>query len=190
MKKYNIIYADPPWEYNDKSLERGGAERHYKTISLKEICEIPIRKLSNEDSILFMWGTWPKLFEAEKVINFWGFEYKTCAFVWVKTNKKTNTKQYSFLPKDNLDSFWGMGGWTRANTEFCLLATKGNPKRLNCGIHQIIYSPVQKHSQKPEEAKERIIKLCGDLPRIELFARQKTDGWDVWGNEVESDITL
>ena len=108
----------------------------------------------------------------------WGFTYKTVAFVWVKQNKKA----------DNL--FWGMGHWTRSNAELCILATKGNPKRLSASVHQVIMSHIEKHSKKPDETRKRIVELVGDLPRVELFARQKTDGWDVWGNEVESDITI
>jgi len=94
--------------------------------------------------------------------------------VWVKRNKKSPTW------------FWGMGRWTRANAELCLLATHGKPKRINAGVHSVIDTPIEAHSKKPDEARKRIVKLCGDLPRIELFARQKTEGWDVWGNEIES----
>ena len=108
----------------------------------------------------------------------WGFSYKTVAFVWIKQNRKS----------DSL--FWGMGHWTRANAEFCMLATKGRPKRRSAGVHQVILSHIEEHSKKPDEARRRIVELMGDLPRIELFARQKTDGWDVWGNEVACDIAL
>lgn len=190
MKKYSIIYADPPWSYKDKALERGGAERHYKTMSIDDICALPISGLSADDCLLFMWGAWPKLFEAQQVIEAWGFEFKTCAFVWVKTNKRTNPKQASFFPNDSFDSFWGMGRWTRANTEFCLLAVKGKPKRVSAGVHQIIYAPIAAHSKKPPETRDRIISLAGDIPRVELFARQTAPGWDVWGNEVECDVCI
>lgn len=188
--KYNIIYADPPWSYDDKSLNRGGALRHYKTMSLSDICNIPVKEITSKDCTLFIWATWPKLFESQQVINNWGFEYKTCAFVWVKTNKNTNVDQSSFFPVDSFDSFWGMGRWTRANTEFCLLATKGTPQRKSCSVHQIIYAPIMRHSKKPDETKDRIMELVGDLPRIELFARKTSPGWDVWGNEVKSNITI
>ena len=86
--------------------------------------------------------------------------------------------------------FFGLGNWTRSNAEICLLATRGKPKRQSARIHQLIISPVQSHSQKPQEVREKIVELLGDLPRIELFAREKTDGWDVWGNEVECDIDM
>lgn len=108
----------------------------------------------------------------------WGFQYKTIAFVWIKQNKKA----------DSL--FWGMGYWTRSNAEFCVMATRGSPKRQSAGVHQVIVSHIEEHSKKPQEARERIVQLMGDVPRIELFARQKTPGWDVWGNEVESDIEM
>jgi N6-adenosine-specific RNA methylase IME4 len=188
--KYSIVYADPPWSYDDKALARGGAERHYRTMSLEDICALPVGGITADDCLLFMWGAWPKLYESGKVIESWGFEFKTCAFVWVKTNKSFNPDQASFLPVDSFDSFWGMGRWTRANTEFCLLAVKGKPKRESAAVHQLIYAPVSEHSRKPDEARERIIKLAGDLPRVELFARRAAPGWDLWGNEVKCDIAL
>lgn len=190
MNKYNIIYADPPWSYDDKGLNRGGAERHYKTMDVEEIKKLQINGISQDDSILFMWATFPKLQEGLDVIKAWGFEYKTIAFVWIKTNKRTNPNQASFLPHESFDSFWGMGRWTRSNAEICLLAVKGKPQRINCDVHSIIYAPISKHSKKPKETMDRIIRLVGDLPRVELFARQKHDGWDAFGNEVENSIKL
>ena len=108
----------------------------------------------------------------------WGFTFKTVAFVWVKQNRKSDPL------------FWGMGYWTRANAELCLLATRGHPKRAAKDVHQVIISHVEKHSRKPDEMRKRIERLMGDQPRIELFAREKSSGWDVWGNEVDSDIEL
>ena len=179
MKKYKIIYADPPWSYKDKALAGNrGACCEYLVMTIDEIKILPVHAIADKDCILFLWITMPKLNEVFDVIKVWGFCYKTNAFTWVKKNKKADSW------------FWGMGRWTRANAELCLLATKGNPKRINAGIHSIIESPIQKHSQKPIVVKEKIVELCGDLPRIELFAREKTEGWDVWGNEVESDIDL
>lgn len=190
LGKYNIIYADPPWSYDDKALNRGGAERHYSTMKLADICAIPVADIAADDCLLFMWGAWPKLFEAGSVLKAWGFDFKTCAFVWVKTNKRTNVNQASFFPVDSFDSFWGMGRWTRANTEFCLLAVKGKPKRESAGVHQIIYAPIAAHSRKPDETRDKIVELAGDLPRVELFARRTAPGWDVWGNEVECDLAI
>ena len=173
-KKYNIIYADPPWKYraySKKGLERS-AESHYPTMSIEDICSLPVEKIADKDSILFMWVTFPTLKEAFKVIEAWGFNYKTAAFVWVKQNKKIPTL------------FWGMGFWTRANAELCIIATKGHPKRKSASVHQVIMSRIEEHSKKPDEIRNRIVELVGDLPRIELFARQQADGWDCWGNEV------
>ena len=172
-KKYNIIYADPPWSYKDKALSGNrGACCKYPVMSIEDICKLPVKDIAGEDCILFMWVTMPKLNECFKVMEAWGFEYKTSAFTWVKKNKKTSSL------------FMGMGGWTRANAEICLLATKGKPKRNSASVHSVILSSIEEHSKKPNEARERIVQLCGDIPRIELFARQYADGWDCWGNEV------
>jgi N6-adenosine-specific RNA methylase IME4 len=190
--KYNIIYADPPWSYNDKSLNRGGALRHYNTMTIDEICSLPINEISNDDCVLFMWTTFPKLNECFKVIESWGFEYKTCAFVWIKTNKRLDTEQLTFLPEDmfDFDEFMGMGRWTRSNAEICLLSTKGKIKRRSAKVRQVIYAPIERHSKKPNETRDKIIELVGDLPKVELFARQKIGSWDTWGNEVENSIEL
>lgn len=180
MKKYQIIYADPPWEYRLFSNAEGSrtASSHYQTMRLIDIYDLPIINIAKDNCVLFMWATYPCLNEALFTIKQWGFFYKTVAFTWVKKNKRSDSW------------FWGMGSWTRANPEICLLATRGNPKRISASVHSVIDARIRKHSQKPDEAKERIVQLCGDEPRIELFAREKTEGWDVWGNEVKSDIEL
>lgn len=191
MKKYKIIYADPPWSYrNDSNPGRSGAIDHYPTMDIESIKNFPVPSICDKDCILFLWVTFPLLSEALQVISSWGFVYKTCSSVWIKTNKRTKINQYSFLPQDNFDDFMGMGRWTRSNAEICLLSTRGNIKRVSAGVRQIIYSPIREHSRKPDETRERIIRLCGDLPRIELFARQETSGWDVWGNEVNNSIVI
>lgn len=177
-KKYNIIYADPPWSYNDKLLGKSGACNKYDVMNLQDICNLNVSQIAADNCILFMWVTMPHLEDAFKVISSWGFTYKTCAFTWIKQNKKS----------DSL--FWGLGRWTRSNPELCLLAIKGKPKAISHSVHSVILSKLEEHSKKPDETRDRIIQLCGDLPRIELFARQKTEGWDVFGNEVESDIQL
>ena len=176
-KKYNIIYADPPWRYDQKNLS-GAAEKHYETLDINDICSLNIEELADKDSVLFIWATFPQLKEAFKVIKAWGFKYKTVAFVWIKQNKSGK------------GWFFGLGFWTRGNAEICLLATKGKPKRLSKRIHQLIISPVMEHSRKPAEVREKIVELVGELPRLELFAREKTDGWDVWGNEVKNDVNI
>ena len=175
MKKYSIIYADPPWAYRTYSKKGQGrsAESHYPTMCIEDIKALPVGELAAKDCALFLWITFPCLCEALEVLTAWGFSYKTVAFVWVKQNRR------------NDDLFTGMGYWTRANAEICILATKGHPKRVDAGVRQVILSHIEEHSKKPDEARERIVRLMGDLPRVELFARQSPEGWDVWGNEVE-----
>ena len=172
-KKYNIIYADPPWSYKDKALAGNrGACCKYDAMTIEDIENLPIKDISASDCILFMWVTMPFLKDCFDVIKSWGFKYKTCAFTWIKQNKKSNSL------------FWGMGSWTRANAELCLIATKGKPKRQSAKVHSVIISKIREHSRKPDETRNKIVELCGDIPRIELFARQSVDGWDCWGNEV------
>ena len=178
MHRYSVIYCDPPWQYKVWSKKGQGrsAENHYPTMALEDICALPVGSIAAKDCALFLWVTIPNLLQAFDVIKAWGFHYKTVAFVWVKTNRKSGTL------------FWGLGHWTRANAELCLLATRGKPRRVSKAVHQIILSPIGRHSQKPEEARRRIEQLMGDVPRIELFARETPAGWDVWGNEVECSI--
>ena len=147
-------------------------------MEMEDIKALPVKELADKNCALFLWITAPMLQEAWTVMEAWGFHYKTIAFVWVKRNPQVNTL------------FWGMGHWTRANAELCLLATKGEPRRLARNIHQVIISPVEEHSKKPAEVRRRIEALMGDVPKVELFARQYTPGWDVWGNEVVADIDL
>ena len=174
---YSVIYADPPWQYRNNKGQ-GVAENHYNTMSMDELRALPVADLAAKDCALFLWITCPMLNEVWAILDAWGFQYKSVAFVWIKQNKKVPTL------------FWGMGYWTRANAELCVIATKGSPKRHSRSVHQVIVSPVEEHSKKPDEARKRIEKLMGDVPRIELFARQKSPGWDVWGNEVPGSIAL
>jgi N6-adenosine-specific RNA methylase IME4 len=174
-KKYSIIYADPPWSYRDKALAGNrGATCKYPVQSKEWIRDLPVKDIAADDCVLFLWVTFPKLDECMEIIDAWGFTYKTVAFTWVKKNKVA----------DSL--FWGMGRWTRANAEVCLLATRGKISRVDASVHSVIVSSIQKHSKKPEEARERIVRLMGDLPRIELFARETSSGWDSWGNELDA----
>ena len=147
-------------------------------MSVGEICKLNITEVAADDCVLFLWATFPQLQEALQVIKAWGFQYKTVAFVWLKQNKSGK------------GWFFGLGFWTRGNAEICLLATKGKPRRKSARVHQFLISPLRGHSQKPDEAREKIVELMGDLPRLELFARNKADGWDVWGNEVASDVQI
>ena len=180
-KQYSVIYADPPWAYQQAGATakaRGTAVKHYQTMTTAEICALPVREIVRGGAACFMWATFPNITEAIKVMEAWGFTFKTVAFVWVKQNRKSDPL------------FWGMGYWTRANAELCLLATCGHPKRAAKDVHQVIISHIEEHSRKPNEVRKRIERLMGDQSRIELFAREKSPGWDVWGNEVDSDIEL
>lgn len=177
-KKYNIIYADPAWDYSsawkrensDSAGIWGLAQNHYNTMSLEDIKKLPVSNIADDNCFLFLWATFPQIQEALDVIKSWGFEYKTVGFTWIK--KDSNGK-----------NFVGMGWYTRANAEVCLIAKKGKPKIINHGIKQIIETQIQSHSKKPNIVRDKIIQLCGDLPRIELFARTKIHGWDTWGND-------
>jgi len=173
-KKYGIIYADPAWKYDDEGCQ-GTATDHYKTMTCQDICGLPVKELADNDCVLFMWATYPKLPEALEVIKAWGFEYKSIAFQWIKKNKS------------GIGNFYGLGRWTRGNTEPCLLAVKGKPKRVSASVFQIIESRLTEHSRKPVIVREKIVKLMGALPRIELFARERIKGWDCWGDQIPSD---
>jgi N6-adenosine-specific RNA methylase IME4 len=180
--KYDIILADPPWDYanwnkkwHQDHAESRWAGKKYDLMPLQDICDLPVNSVASKDAVLFLWTISTMLPAALKVIESWGFKYKTVAFVWVKKNKI----------KDSL--FMGMGFWTRANAEICLLAVKGKPlPRISHSVHQIIYTPIDKHSKKPAEAREKIVQLLGDRPRIELFARERVEGWAGWGLEYET----
>ena len=179
-KKYNIIYADPPWSYDDKMIGHGGAAGKYKTQELDWIKSLRVKDIVAANSVLFIWAVSPLLPQAFEVIEAWGFNYKTIAFCWSKTTKNA----------------WvaNMGKWTMGNVELCLLATKGKPKRDKKNIKQLVIAERTIHSKKPDEVRKRIVDLMGDLPRIELFARgnrekdmfgyNKFEGWDVWGDEI------
>ena len=177
-KKYQIIYADPPWSYNDKmSGHSFSLDHEYPTEGQSFIENLPVPTIVEKDAVLFLWATSPLLEYAMRTIVAWGFKYKTLAFCWVKQTK--NGKQVHNL-----------GRWTMGGVELCLLAVRGKPKRAIRNIKQVVAAERTRHSAKPEEVRNRIVQLMGDIPRIELFARTKTPGWDVWGNEVDSDITL
>jgi N6-adenosine-specific RNA methylase IME4 len=186
-KRYSVVLCDPPWKYSDKSLHRGGAERHYKTMTVKQISRLNVQGIAARDCVLFLWVTDPfiargvHIYIAER----WGFTVKSKAFTWVKTSA-----QYEKPSGDNLDEgkrlAWGMGHWTRANPEVCWTCVRGHPKRVDAGVHSVIMAPRREHSAKPPETRDRIVRLCGDVPRIELFARGKVpQGWDSWGDEAE-----
>lgn len=176
---FSIIYADPPWMYGGELWERGGTMKHYDTERVDWIARLPVGRVAAWDSVCFMWATYPKLPEALYVMRAWGYEYKTVAFTWVKINPATKRH------------YFGMGQYTRANAEICILGTRGNPpERNDKGVPQLLECNVSDHSRKPDEARDRIVRLYGDIPRLEMFARHdptdivnRFDGWTLWGNE-------
>lgn len=176
MKKYQIIYADPPWAYRNMGNIQATANAQYPTMSNEDICKMPVGGgLAADNCILFLWATFPKIKEALDVIKAWGFEYKTVGFTWIKKNK-------------NGGNFFGVGWYTKSNAEVCLIGVKGKAPKISNSISSIIETVRERHSKKPNIVRDKIVEFCGDIPRIELFAREQTPGWDVWGNEVESDI--
>jgi N6-adenosine-specific RNA methylase IME4 len=179
-KKYNIIYADPPWEYVKLNFyqKKGVNNKVYDRMKIEDIKQLKIGEIAEDNSLLFLWVTNPMLKKGLEVMQSWGFEFTTIAFVWVKTYKSGK-------------EITGMGRYTRSCVELCLLGKRGiGVKRKDTNVPQIVYSNLQNHSKKPEEIRDRIFRLFDDVPRIELFAREKKEGWDVWGNEVKSDIQL
>ena len=187
MKKYKIIYADPPWEYKESGSGNRVVKSHYSTMSIEDIKKLPIQEISDETCILFIWVTFPRLEQGLDVIKAWGFKYYGLGFDWVKMSK-------------NGKPSWGMGYYTRQNTEVCLIGVKEDKdkriKPLVKNVLSVIHSSRKEHSKKPDVVRNKIVEICGELPRIELFARRENklfdnlEGWDVWGNEVESDIEL
>ena len=178
MKKYQIIYADPPWSYDDKmSGHSFSLDHEYETQSKDWIKTLPIQEICDKDCVLFLWMVSPLLDEGIETLKAWGFEYVTLAFCWIKETPLG-------LQIKNL------GRWTMGGVELVLLGRKGHPKRVRNNVLQTVFDIRTSHSKKPHEVRARIVDLMGDLPRIELFARYKSEGWDVWGNEVNSDIDL
>lgn len=189
MKKYDILYLDPAWSYNDKAnAGKRGAVHKYSLMTMEDIKCLPIDRLANDNAWLFSWATAPLIDEQIDAIRRWGFNYKTIAFNWVKT-----------YPKQTDKLFIGMGNHTRSNTEYVLLGTRGKPKRKSASVHSVflddeewimedVISPILKpHSRKPDQIRKRIVELCGDVPRIELFATENKsiDGWVSTGYDVD-----
>lgn len=177
-KKYKVLYLDPPWQYNDTRAtapHKGGAVHYqYPTMSFEEIRDLPIKDISDRNALMFMWITYPMIMYIEPLMNAWGFKYKTIAYTWIKTNKGDN------------QPFLGVGHYSRSNAEIVALGRRGNPKIVNSNTSSVVISPRLEHSRKPDEVRKRIETMCGDVPRIELFARQAFPGWDAWGLEAPS----
>jgi len=180
LKKYNVIYADPPWSFNFQKrngLSEEAKGKLYPTMKGQDIIDLPVGTIAADDCVLFLWVMNSEIPIALRCIESWGFAYKTIAFTWVKL---TNTGKFCF----------GGGNWTRSNPELCMLATRGKPKRLSASVRELVVSKRREHSRKPDEIRDAIIELCGDVPRVELFCRYPAEGWDVWGNEVECTAEL
>jgi len=172
LKKYNVILSDCPWQYADRAGSRG-VENHYRTMSNKDLMHLRVGDLAAEDSVHFLWVTGPFMLTGIRLLQAWGFTYKGVAFTWVKKNKKADT------------FFTGMGHYTRSNAEFVLIGTRGRLERKSRSVHSIVVAPVMKHSAKPEDVRDRIVELYGDVPRLEIFARSKCEGWDQTGLELD-----
>lgn len=184
-KKYQIIYADPPWSYSNRMYSSNKTDHHraitraYDVMSTNDICRLPVRQITHDNCACFMWTTDSHLPDALEVMENWGFKYKTIAFVWNK--KELSGKQVCY-----------MGQWTMKGSEICLFGTKGKMTQylVARNVRQLIEAKRDrtKHSKKPQEVREAIVKMFGSIPKIELFARQKIEGWDCWGNEVNAEV--
>jgi N6-adenosine-specific RNA methylase IME4 len=187
VKKYQIIYADPPWNFGNRMYSSNHLDHHrditraYPVLKTEEICRLPIKNIANDNSVCFMWSADAFIPDAIEIMESWGFKYKTVAFIWQK--KEESGKQTCY-----------MGQWTMKNCELVLLGTKGKMTQYlkSRKVRQLQEAVRERtiHSRKPQIIRDRIVEMFGDLSRIELFSRQKVDGWDCWGNEVESDIDL
>ena len=213
-KKHFLLSTDPPWDQNDRNIIRkdgkmskfgGGAKAHYPTMKTKDIAALPIRKLAEENSMLFMWATLPKLPDAFTVMKAWGFKYSTVGFVWIKLDIKheKNKNKILSLAKElqsatdlneilikmfELTTFFGVGNFTASNCEVCLIGRTGKTIPKKKKVSQIIISPREKiHSKKPDIFRDRIIEMYGDISRVEFFARPypNNQDWDLIGNEID-----
>lgn len=180
-KKYKIIYADPPWSFNNKKTGgnmTSGAQSQYDVMTIEQLKKLDVQSVCADDCVLVMWYVSSQPQEAIDLCTAWGFEIKTMnGFIWNKLTK-------------NLNPFFGMGFWTRAGAECAIIATKGKPKPVSHSVRQVGSSAIGKHSAKPDFFRRKVVELCGDLPRLEMFARCATDGWDVFGNEAPNSIEM
>lgn len=184
-KRYQLIYADPPWPYNQRCPHKktrfgGGVHSNYDVLSMDDLKRLPVERISDTDSWLAMWVTGPHLHNAKPLMEAWGFKYvEALLFVWIKTNHRKQTP------------FYGPGFYTGSNAEMVLLGKRGKPTIAKRGVSQVILEPHPRdennriiHSRKPASVRDRLVTLFGDVQRIELFARQRTDGWDAIGDQL------
>ena len=205
---YKVIYVDPPWIYRD-TADAGdrGAGHKYTLMSIDDIKALPVANVADEDCACIMWATMPLLREGLDTIEAWGFEYKTAAFVWTKTRLGDHGQRCMWCGHTPATDAIGMGNWTRSNAEIALLGVRGRPERMSagvrqiiheahpdvlamvsCGICHVIHEPRGRHSAKPRAVRDRIVQLFGDVPRLELFARERAEGWDSWGLDLGVDV--
>lgn len=182
---YGMICADPPWFFRTRTgfVSDRDPRQHYDVMTLDKIMALPVAELAAPDAHLFLWCTGPCLPQAFDLIKAWGFRYSGMGFVWIKLKRSHNAKQLTVLRSAEADLHTGLGFTTRKNAEFCLLARRGNAKRIAKNIREVIMAPVREHSRKPDEAYARMEQYASG-PRLELFARQPRRGWTVWGNET------
>lgn len=182
LSMYDVILADPPWHFDVWDEDTGAgrsASAHYPTMSIEHICAIDVASLAAPNCALFLWCCWPSMNEYPwRVLSSWGFAYKTIAWEWVKLNKSS----FGFHV--------GMGYYTRANTEPCILAVRGKMPVAARDVQALICSPVRDHSRKPDEQYAKIERLYPGAKYLEMFARRRRPGWDVFGNQVEGSISL
>lgn len=196
-EKYQVLLADPPWSYKKYSGKtgHGKANDHYNTMTKKQICDMgeQIKELMAPNAALFLWATPPTIDDAREVMSAWGFKYRTFGFTWVKHYAGEVSIEDAVFGRDPLifgedDKLHkvalGMGSYTRANAEPCLLGIRGKMPVDDRGVSSIILSERLKHSQKPDEQYARIQRLYPEAKKLELFARRRVLGWDAWGNEI------
>lgn len=180
--RYSVLMADPPWSYYSWDENTGPqgrtAAKHYSTMSVEEICALPVGDLAADNCALFLWAVWPDIFRSQEVMEAWGFRYATIAWVWAKLNPS------------GMGFHYGLGYYTRANTEPCLLGIRGSMPPAVKDVQALIVSPVREHSRKPDEQYGKIERLYPGIPKVELFARRAHPGWDVWGNEIENTVEI
>ena len=171
-KKYNIVYADPAWDIGGCVHGGDHVNLPYQTMNDNEIIDIPVKNIVGDWGVLFMWCVDSKIPIMPEIMKAWGFEYKCLGFIWHKSAKHNNGDCAPFP------------NFTRRTCEYCFLGVSGKYKMLSKTVNQMISTSPKKHSAKPVIFKEMIVKLCGDVPRIELFSRDKIEGWDAWGNQI------
>lgn len=178
---YDVLLVDPPWRFTTRSPKGNGRgpESHYPTLTADQLAALPVGTLAGDNAALFLWCCWPSIFrDVPQLLQAWGFTYRSCAFMWIKQTR-TGGGLHT-----------GLGYYTRANSEPCLLAVRGRMPVESHAVHQVIYSPVRSHSQKPEEQYTRIERLYPGRRYVELFARARRPGWAAWGNEIDSDPVI